>query len=372
MAAQVRILHIGPAPARPQGGIAAYVLGLLASPLATRYALDVVDVTVPETFRRHRALRPLLSAEFARRTWAALQRRRPALVHIHTSDYSGFWEKGALATMAARAGIPVVLHLHGGSFDVFLRALGPRQAAWARQIFAAAARVVVLSESWRPVVAEFVAPERIAILPNAIDVAAFAPPARTAASPSSPARLLFLGLLAQRKGLDDLWPALRAIDDLDWELDVVGGEEFAGERRRAEQAVRSHGLAARVHFRGPRDGAEKRAFLHAADIFVLPSRSESFGIANLEAMAAGLPVVSTRTGAIPEYLEHGVHGMLIAPGDVAALSAALRELIGSPVLRQRLGAAALVRARDYDWTAVEAQVARLYADVLARVSAGVR
>jgi glycosyltransferase involved in cell wall biosynthesis len=309
-------------------------------------------------------LRPLLSAEFARRTHAALG-RHPALVHVHSSDYGGFWEKGLLAALAARAGIPVVLHLHGGSFDVFLRQLTPRRAAWARRIFARAARVVVLSEAWRPLVAEFVAAERIAVLPNAIDVDAFTPPpAPPRPGLARPVRLLFLGLLAARKGLDDLWPALQALGDLDWQLDVVGGEEFPGERRRAERAVAEHGIAARVRFHGPRDGDAKRALLHAADIFVLPSRSESFGIANLEAMAAGLAVVSTRTGAIPEYLQHGVHGLLVTPGDRAALTAALRHLIVSPESRLRLGQAALQRARDYDWTRVEAQVSRLYAEVL--------
>jgi glycosyltransferase involved in cell wall biosynthesis len=360
---------VGPAPAHPAGGIAAYVLGLLASPLAARYRLAVVDTSVPAAFQRWRALRPLLTLAFSLRLAVALVRHRPDLVHVHTSDFTGFWEKSLLARVARSAGRPVVLHLHGGSFDAFLLGLGRRRAAWARRALQGAACVVVLSEAWRPIVARVAPAAHLVVLPNAIDTRLFAPPSPPPPRRDATTRLLFVGMLSARKGVDDLLAALATLDSLDWTLDVVGGEEFAGERARAESNARRLGLAERVRFRGPLFAADKLARLHAADVFVLPSRSESFGIANLEAMAAGLAVVSTETGAIPEYIESGVHGLLVPPGDVAALAAALHAVGTDPALRLRLGAAARRRAGDYDWSRVASQVAAVYDRVLGEVSA---
>jgi glycosyltransferase involved in cell wall biosynthesis len=117
-------------------------------------------------------------------------------------------------------------------------------------------------------------------------------------------------------------------------------------------------------FHGTKLGREKLAFLQGADVFVLPSRNESFGIANLEAMATGLPVISTRTGAIPEYLQTEVHGLLVEPGDAMALAGAMRRLMDDGELRLRLGDAARQRAREYDWNVVAASVAAVYAAML--------
>lgn len=360
-----RILHVGPTPPVPEAGIAAYLRGLLASPLATRFAMQALDTSVPPVVRRHRALRPFLTLGFAARLEAALARVQPDLVHVHTSDYAGFWEKGLFAARATRRGRPVVLHLHGGSFDRFLAALSPRQAERARRIFARAARIVVLSHAWRPLVARFAPDDKLVVLPNAIDCAEFEAAATRA--PHTVPRILFLGQISARKGLDELQAALLQLRaaGVRFEVEIAGGEEFHGERVRTEARFAAAGLADVVQFVGPVYGEAKLAALQRADLFCLPSRHESFGIANLEAMAAGLPVVSTRTGAIPETIADGVHGLLVDPGDAAGLAAALGRLLGDPSLRAALGRAARERAQDFDWTVVATQVATVYDDVLA-------
>jgi glycosyltransferase involved in cell wall biosynthesis len=179
--------------------------------------------------------------------------------------------------------------------------------------------------------------------------------------------VLFLGMLSARKGLDELLAAcvqLRHGGNLPFACDIVGGEEVLGARAKYEQAFTAAGLSPWVRFHGPAFGADKLRFLRRAQVFVLPSRAESFGIANLEAMATGLAVVSTRTGAIPEYLENEVQGLLIDPGDASALAAAIARLIADPDLRQRLGTAARLRARDYDWTVIAARLDTMYASVI--------
>jgi len=101
-------------------------------------------------------------------------------------------------------------------------------------------------------------------------------------------------------------------------------------------------------------------YLALADVFVHHARYESFGMAIVEAMAAGLPVVAARVGAVPEILTHEKDGLLVPPGDASALAAAVERLLGDAALRDRLGAAARLRAADYDWESIAGRYERLY------------
>lgn len=356
------ILHV--APASLSGGIGAYVLGLVEA-TRPRWGSSVVDVHVPKLLKRHRVLRPLLSPKFLADLGLQLARERPALVHVHTADFAGFWEKSILAHLARIAGPPVLLHLHGGTFDVFLGGLAGARERLARQLLGVAARVIIPAPGWRSLVERFVAAPRIAVLPNAIRVADFDRP-RPPHAP--PLRILFLGMISARKGFDELLEAMCEVVEKRpgaVHLDIVGADEVLGATDHFQSLCRTLGLGASVTWHGPAFGVEKLRVLGDADIFVLPSRNESFGIANLEAMASGLAVVSTRTGAIPDYLEDGVHGVLVEPRDARGLAAALVRLADDAALRARLGEAARVRARDYDWSVVAPQVEALYAAVLA-------
>jgi glycosyltransferase involved in cell wall biosynthesis len=165
-------------------------------------------------------------------------------------------------------------------------------------------------------------------------------------------RILFVGMISERKGLDELLLAigrLVANGVRNFHVDLVGGEEVFGESLRYRKLFRRQGIADWVTFHGLKLGTQRDIFYQQADVHVLPSRNESFGIVNLEAMAHGLPVVSTRTGAIPEYLEDGEQGFLVEPGDADGLMQALRRLIDDPELRARMGASARQRAQRYDW-----------------------
>lgn len=364
-----RILHIAPVPAVPDGGIAAYALGLLNASVAGPYEMRAVDVSVPSLYRRHRGLRPWLTMIFLVRLWAALRRFRPDLVHIHTTNHVGFWEKSFLAQCARASGTPYLMHLHGGLFEPFLKGLGRTGRWFAGRSLRGAARVILLTHAWRPLLHPFVEDSRIAVLPNAIRCADFAVGRRP---PTARPRLLLLSMISARKGLDELRQALLALrgqDGLECDVDIVGDEEVPGALRYYQDLYRRAGLDAWVRFHGPAYGEAKLEFLRRATIFVLPTRFESFGIANLEAMAAGLPVLTTRTGAIPDYLVDGVHGLLVDPGDADALARALRRLLDDAALRSRLGSAARERARAYDWETLAGTLQAIYGSVLDERSA---
>ena len=163
-------------------------------------------------------------------------------------------------------------------------------------------------------------------------------------------RLLFLGFVSARKGLDELLAAvldLLATGCTGFELDIVGGEEDRGQLAHYRQLYRAAGLDQRVRFHGTRLGREKIGFLQRADIFVLPSRNESFGIANLEAMASGVPVVQPRWGAFPEVIDRTRGGLLCEPNDSASLAETLYSLWKNPELASDLGKEGSKRVREH-------------------------
>lgn len=130
-----------------------------------------------------------------------------------------------------------------------------------------------------------------------------------------------------------------------------------------ESQIRALGVEGRTERLG--DRADVPALLGSADMFVLSSTKEGFPYAVLEAMAAELPIVATRVGGIPEMIQDGVHGFLVAPRDVDALSAALRRLAGDPVLRRRMGKAAREKvAKEFRLEEMVSRTLKIYVSVV--------
>jgi glycosyltransferase involved in cell wall biosynthesis len=146
--------------------------------------------------------------------------------------------------------------------------------------------------------------------------------------------------------------------------DRAFAEELVGRARRG-------GLGERVQFAGPRTGTDLDRSYAAADVMVLPSRAETYGMVITEALARGLPVIATEVGGVPEALGHaaaaGIRpGVLVPPEDPAALAAALRAWLSDAPLRGRLRAAARERRESlYGWS----RTASILGDVLAGASA---
>jgi glycosyltransferase involved in cell wall biosynthesis len=180
---------------------------------------------------------------------------------------------------------------------------------------------------------ERVSADHISIIPNGVDQHAFEPSTPRAAR----RRIVTVANLRPEKAHDVLMDAAAIVltTHPDAEFWCVGGGVLA-DHLPAEAARR--GLGGRVRFLGHRDDVPK--MLAEADIFVLPSRSEAMPNGVVEAMAAGLPIVATRVGGIPEVIVDGHTGLLVPPDDAAALSRALLRLIDDPALATSLGRAA--------------------------------
>jgi len=156
--------------------------------------------------------------------------------------------------------------------------------------------------------------------------------------------LLAVGSLVRRKGYDVLVAALADLEDLPWRLTIAGDRTRSPATAAALDAdILRHGLGERIAVPGAVPD-ERLAELHAgADLFVLPSRFEGYGMAFAAAIAHGLPVIGTTAGAIPDTVPDGA-GILVPPDDAAALARALRRLIANRGEREKLAAGARAAA----------------------------
>jgi glycosyltransferase involved in cell wall biosynthesis len=312
------------------GGIRAVVCGYIGAGLFERYRCTYVAT--------HRAGGVWTKAAMAMRGWChvalALMTLDAPLVHIQTASRASFWRKSVVCLMARVAGRPYLVHVHGGEFMKFYAEESrPLTQRWIRHTLARAALVIALSEQWRERLLAIAPGARVEVLPNGVAL----PDLEGLRRPQRP-RLLFVGDLIRAKGLYDL---LRACGRLtprfpDLELVCAGGKPPPEMTR----LVAELGLQQRVSCPGWLGPDRLRAELGRASVFALPSYAEGMPMALLEAMSWGLPVIATPVGGIPQVVEQGVNGLLVAPGDIEGLAAALARLLSEPPLRASLGAAA--------------------------------
>jgi glycosyltransferase involved in cell wall biosynthesis len=202
-------------------------------------------------------------------------------------------------------------------------------------------------------------PGRVTVLPNPaprVDGLPRRKEARLALGLDAPT-LAFAGRLTPQKSLDVLFQALAELPDVDLLLAGEGPEEGPLRRRAAEL-----GLAERVRFLGPQPRRRVLELYRAADAAVLSSSWENLPHAVLEALAAGTPVVATRSGGVAEIVSDGHNGLLVEPDDPAALAAATRRLLADPELAARLRAAAAPSVAEYSPDAIYTQLEALLAE----------
>ena len=231
-------------------------------------------------------------------------------------------------------GVPVTITMRGTEArhaqDPSLRPLLAKALQQADRVFA-------VSESLRQVALGLgVPPERVRVVGNGVDLERFHPIDRTQARaalglPAEAQVLVSVGGLCERKGFHrviDCLPALHA-QGTDAHLLVVGGASPEGDwTDRLQAQVRELGLAERVHFTGPVPPQDLHRVLSAADVFVLATRNEGWANVFLEAMACGLPVVTTAVGGNAEVVSRPELGTVVPFGDAAALTAALHAALG--------------------------------------------
>ncbi|NLD75985.1 MAG: glycosyltransferase [Acidimicrobiales bacterium] len=220
-------------------------------------------------------------------------------------------------------------------------------------------------------------PDRIEIVPPGVEHAFFSPGDQAGAraavglDPDVPT-LLFVGRIQPLKGLDVAVGALAEIVATSHptaQLVVVGGPsgtEGYAELTRIRDLADLLGVADRIRWVDPQPHHLLSTWYRSADVVVVPSRSESFGLVALEAAACGVPVVAASVGGLRTLVEHDGTGLLVADRDPATFAAAIGAAL-DPATGGRLGSAAAARARSYTWSTAAARLRRLYHDLSSRV-----
>ncbi|MGV9253823.1 glycosyltransferase family 4 protein [Streptomyces sp. NPDC003697] len=266
---------------------------------------------------------------------------------------------------AGRLRLAVLVHLPLGDETGLDPAVAAELDARERTVLRAVSAVIATSD-WavrRLVSHHGLAPERVHVAAPGADIAPLAP------GTDGVSRLLCVAAVTPRKGQHRLVEALATVTDLPWECVCVGAlTQDPAYVDRLRGLIREHGLQDRIHLVGPRAGAELDASYAAADLMVLASYAETYGMAITEALARGVPVLATDVGGVSEAVgrapDGGVPGILVPPEDPAALAAELRGWFGEADVRRRLKAAARGRRAALDgW----ARTARSLAGVLGRL-----
>ena len=325
------ILILGPALGA-MSGVTTHVNLLLESRLADDFELVHFQVGSEgrEEGRMARWLR-LAASPFA--LFASILFRHAAVVHINTSLNPGaYWRDLAYLLVAKLAFARVVYQVHGGDLPRDFFAGSRLLTAFLNFTLRIPDVVVVLAKCELVAYRDFVPKQNVMVIPNGIDTRPFDAVPVVRSFPDKPLRLLYLGRIAREKGLYELLQGIRLANELgvDSRLIVAGGGAELPRLRRYAAAL---GLRGQVTFSGPVFGNDKVTLLEGCDAFLLPSYAEGLPYAILESMAAGVPVIATRVGAIPDVVVDGTHGLLVARKDGKAIAEALAMLAAD---RERL------------------------------------
>jgi glycosyltransferase involved in cell wall biosynthesis len=266
-----------------------------------------------------------------------LASRAVDVVHIHVSMGASIHRKCLLAWIAFLFDRPVVMHTHGGEFANQFPTMPGLLQRFVGATFRRCDAVITLAETWRRfyIDALGIASSRALILRNPVKL----PPRPLERSAAFPIRFLYLGMMSEPKGAFDLIEAMATLEETSRDrlrLTMAGH----GKVEEAREAVAAHGLQDVITVRGWLNIDERDALLAETHVFVLPSHFEGLPMALLEAMSFGLAPIATPVGGIPDILIDDQNGLLVPPGDHAALASAIRRLLEDTSLRSRLADAA--------------------------------
>jgi glycosyltransferase involved in cell wall biosynthesis len=292
---------------------------------------------------------------------------RADVVHVHLGEDLTVLPVGTAVARLHR--LPLVLTIHtslrhtlalSDFRSAVLKTLGGPIERWGEH--SAEAVLVITPRLRRLLVSDGVEENRLHVIPPGVNPSLFEGPFKDPFAGVGKPRVLFVGRLASQKGVGTLVSAAALLKHPSARVLLVGD---GPERKALERRARRIGVGDRVRFEGFLAHDRLPAAMAHADLLVLPSVYEELGTVLLEAVQAGLPVVASRTGGIPDVIEDGANGLLVPPGEPEAFARAIDRLLADRDLARRLSEGAQERVKDYDWEVLAERVLSVYQGVTA-------
>ncbi len=346
----IKVLHVGPGR-RSRGGISSVINAYMKYPQDDSLRFARIETQDDRSYARK--LLSLCRAYLRAPVAIGLS----DVVHVHTASRNSWRRKRPIVLLARLMGKRLVIHIHGGGFRAYLDAMSPRTRALNLWLLKRADCVICLSprklEELRPYlgnVTSLVVPNPCLCMSNGSD----------AEKPQAPT-ILFTGWVEKEKGVFDLLHAFSIMVHDPAVADarlVIAGKGRVDECR--DLAGRLH-IADKVELPGWLEGEALLAAYSRAHVYCLPSYIEGVPMAILEAMAFGLPIVTTRVGGIPDVVDEGIHCLFVQPGDLGGIAAALRRLVDNEAEREAMGTASRKRVLSrYSLERIYPQLGQLY------------
>ena len=337
MEKKIRVLMFGPALSTTGGMVSVvnnWKIAGIEELINLKY-IPTIDYTGPGHY--------LLKLSNGIRSYLQYLSARPNdydLIHIQLAHGMSFYRKLAIFLIGYLKKDLILVHLHGSDFEIFYTTGGYLQKKLISWMFNHATTLIVLSEQWKIFAQGVCRNKSIRILYNGALPELFA---QNYCS-SNKINILFMGELGVRKGTYDLINAFIPVCKKFPNANLILGGD--GEIDKTRAIIKEKGIEANVELKGWLSGQDKIDAFQNAKIYVLPSYNEGLPVSILEAMAAGLPIISTPVGGIPEAVLNGANGYLVEPGDTESLTRSLMQLCSDNSLREAMGKESLKLLND--------------------------
>lgn len=296
-----------------------------------------------------------------------------SIVHISVSSFLSFYKSTVFILISIFFRKKVIVHLHGGSFKRFFKQSPKTIQTMIQYILNRVHMIIALSQYWKNFLVNQINVDvnKVTVLYNCFDLQ-FANIYKSIADIETerredPIRILFIGSLKRNKGIFDLITIAKQLSmkNDSFVIDCVGREGEKGIINKLKTEIIQKNLKKYFLLVGEKFGEEKIFSFLKSHIFILPSYVENFPVSIVEAMRSGLPVISTKVGAIPEIIQEKRHGYLINPGETSLFVNRLLELMGNPNLRRTMAENNIEKAhRDFNPWKYQKKLLKIYKTVM--------
>ena len=337
-----RILTIGPDP-KAKGGMASVIAFL-----APMYEPFHLIVTYKEISKIGKVL---LFVNAVLKTFYYCVFRQIDVIHIHTANYIDFYRNSVLMYIGKLFNKRVLLHIHGSLFNEFYST----HPCFVASVCRSADALVTVSSTFVKMLRRYGLNEHIYYLPNCVEL----PELYRTEQHHNKLRLVFVGRINEVKGIYDVLECLHKYkEQLQDKVELhIGG---IGDEERFLKMMTDYDLSSMIVQHGWVVGKEKEDLFCSSDVFIHPSHFESFGIAILEAMSYGLPVITTLIGGIPDFFEDKKSGVAVTPGNVDEIYEAILLFLNDRSCISRMGKDGREEAKRFTPLQIEQHLQNIY------------